>query len=133
MIEANLIQRLETKSGLDYVELPEFSRIDGQLMENKTIRYFIELKTRTHKFGDFPDAVVDYSKWNALKQLETITTIPTLLVYGWTCGTWGVVFPTKVKSYDLTAITPSLASVSLNAGVSREVVKIDLSEFTIYG
>ena len=132
MNEANLILKLELQSGMDFVPLPEFSRVDGQLLEWRTIRYFVELKTRNHAFGEYPDAVVDYQKWQALKQMETITTIPTLLAYGWSCGTWGVVFPTKVKSFEIASMTPNADSVSLNAGVQREVVKIDLSEFKTY-
>lgn len=132
MLEANLIINLEMKSNCDFIEMPEFSRIDGQLMDKGIVRYFVELKTRNHAFGQYPDAVVDLQKWNALKDMEVITTVPTILAYGWSCGTWGIVFPSKVKSFDIQSMTPSPNSVSLNAGVTRDVVKIDLSEFITY-
>jgi hypothetical protein len=75
---------------------------------------------------------VDLQKWNALKDMEVLTNVATILAYGWSCGTWGIVFPSKVKSFDIHSMTPSPNSVSLNAGVTRDVVYIDLSEFITY-
>lgn len=116
-------------------DMPEFSKVDSYLTAFNhplgTIDYWIERKVRNSTFNRYPDAIVDYQKWDALLALEHLTQINSLIAYGWSCGTWGFVQPSRVKLYMREAMTPRMTSVSLNKGVTREVVRIDNSEFRI--
>lgn len=119
---------------LNQGQLPEFSRIDGYLFDDKhVVQYWVERKVRNNTFDLYPTAVVDYNKWMALIQIEQITNVPALLVYGWSCGTWGTLQPSVIPHYTTELLTPSLESVSLNAGVERKVVKVSTTEFKIRG
>lgn len=129
-----LKEKISELSKLTYNDMPEFSRIDGTLTDEKgAIEYFVEFKTRNHPFGRYPDAVIDANKWRALLDINKMTTVSTLLVYGWSDGHWGYLLPIQVKDVIFSSLTPDENSVSLNRGVEREVVKISLSEFNIRG
>jgi hypothetical protein len=139
MNDKELRIQLQLKFKLSSVDFPEFSRIDGYLFQNNPydynadgIKYWVERKVRNNTFDAYPDAVVDAAKWDALIHIESITTIPALLAYGWSCGTWGTVQPSRVTKFKTELLTPSMESVSLNKGVERSVIKIDLSEFQIH-
>lgn len=132
MTDKELILKLELKYRLNSYELPEFSRVDGYLIRGNQIKYWVERKVRNVPFDAYPDAVVDLAKWQALIHMEQITTIPAILAYGWSCGTWGIVQPSKVKLWKSSSMTPSLDSVSLNAGVNRDVVHIYLNDFEVH-
>lgn len=134
MNEQELISKLtDVYKPFTYGWLPEFSRVDGYFYgEGNQPVVWVELKVRNVTFDQYPDAVVDLAKWLALQSIEEITTIPAVLVYGWSCGTWGIVQPSKVKQYDIEFLTPSLDSVSLNAGVKRKIAKINKTDFETY-
>ncbi len=134
MSDYKLSLALSKEFKLNQGQLPEFSRIDGYLFDDKhVVQYWVERKVRNNTFDLYPTAVVDYNKWMALIQIEQITTIPALLVYGWSCGTWGTLQPSIIPHYTTELLTPSLDSVSLNAGVERKVVKVSITEFKIRG
>lgn len=116
-------------------DMPKFSKVDSYLTAfNRPlgqIDYWIERKVRNNAFNKYPDAVVDYQKWDALLVLEKLTEVTSLIAYGWSCGTWGFLQPSRVRSFIREPMTPRITSVSLNKGVTREVVKINNSEFRI--
>lgn len=122
---------VERKYQLNSFELPEFSRVDSYLVSGSQIKCWVERKVRNVSFDAYPDAVVDFDKWQALIEMERITSITALLAYGWSCGTWGTIQPSRCTNFTVESMTPRLDSVSLNAGVERKVVHIDLSEFEI--
>lgn len=122
---------VERKYQLNSFELPEFSRVDSYLVNGSQIKCWVERKVRNVAYDAYPDVVVDFDKWQALIQMEQITTIPALLAYGWSDGTWGTIQPSRCTNFKVESMTPRLDSVSLNAGVERQVVHIDLSEFEI--
>lgn len=130
MNDIELVEKIEQNWG-KLNELPEFSRIDS-FIGNGHIALWVERKVRNVPFNAYPDAVVDYAKWKALIDIEEITTTPAVLAYAWSCGTWGTVQPSTCKKFEIKSLTPSLESVSLNAGVERKVVHIDLSEFQLW-
>lgn len=123
---------VERKYQLNSFELPEFSKVDSYLVSGSQIKYWVERKVRNVAHNDYPDVVVDFNKWQALIQMEQITTIPALLAYGWSDGTWGTIQPSRCINFRVESMTPRIDSVSLNAGVERQVVHIDLSEFEIH-
>jgi hypothetical protein len=132
MEDRDLKYLIEREYQLNSFELPEFSRVDSYLVRGNQIKYWVERKVRNVPFDTYPDAVVDFNKWQALLAMEEITTIPAYLAYGWSCGTWGIVRPMECTNFKVKLLTPSLDSVSLNAGVERKVVHIDLSEFKVW-
>ena len=122
---------VERKYKLNSFELPAFSRVDSYLIGSGGIKYWVERKVRNVAYDTYSDAVVDFDKWQALIQIEQITTIPALLAYGWSDGTWGTIQPSRCTGFNVEPMTPRLDSVSLNAGVERQVVHINLLEFEI--
>ena len=122
---------VERKYQLNSFELPEFSRVDSYLVSGSQIKCWVERKVRNVAYDAYPDVVVDFDKWQALIHMEQITTIPAILAYGWSDGTWGTVQPSRCTDFRVESMTPRLDSVSLNAGVERKVVHIALSEFEI--
>lgn len=114
-------------------DMPKFSKVDGYLLnENSEVTVWLERKTRNVSFDTYPDVVVDAAKFFALIEMEDITTLPAVIAYGWSCGTWGIVRPVTVNKFTIESLTPRQDSVSLNKGVKRDVVKIDKSEFELH-
>lgn len=133
MRDDELLERVKAHYGLDHRELPEFSRIDGYLVnEHGQIQLWVERKTRNVTLSAYPDVVVDAAKFFALIEMQDITMIPAVLAYGWSCGTWGILTPATVTKFTVETLTPREDSVSLNKGVARDVVKLDKSDFELY-
>lgn len=139
MDDRELQIKLQLHFKLTLSDLPMFSKIDGYLFNNdpyvynpNPIKYWVERKTRNVTFDAYPDIVVDAAKFFALIEIEDITTVPAILAYGWSCGTWGIARPAKIESFAIESLTPSMNSVSLNKGVGRDVVKIRKEEFELH-
>lgn len=133
MKDRELLVKVQLEYGANHRNLPTFSKVDGYLLnENNEVSVWLERKTRNVSFDTYPDVVVDAAKFFALIEMEDITTLPAVIAYGWSCGTWGIVRPATVNKFTIESLTPRQDSVSLNKGVKRDVVKIDKSEFELH-
>lgn len=132
MTDEELKARLAFEAGGIMRDFDEMAIIDSCLTINGEIKRWVERKTRNVSFDAYDDVVIDKAKWQALIEIERLTNIKAMIAYGWNCGTWGVVYPTKCATWRIGELTPSLESVSLNAGVTREVVYIPKTEFKLF-
>lgn len=132
MTDEELKARIGFEAGGIVRDFDDTAIIDSCLTINGEIKRWVERKTRNVSFAAYSEAIIDRAKWEALIQMEKLTNVKAMIAYGWSCGTWGVVYPTKCATWTYGEITPSLESVSLNAGVKREVVYIPTSEFKVF-
>lgn len=132
MTDEELKARIGFEAGGVVRDFDETAIIDSCLTINGEIKRWVERKTRNVSFEAYSEAIIDRAKWEALIQMEKLTNVKAMIAYGWSCGTWGVIYPTKCATWRFGEITPSLESVSLNAGVKREVVYIPTSEFKVF-
>lgn len=132
MNDQELIAEVEATMQVKLRPYAAMDTIDSWAEKNGHMVACVERKTRNVPFGQYPTAVVDHRKWLGLLANEFATGIPSYLVYGWSCGSWGWIQPTTVgQQLGISVIRPSLDSVSLNAGVPRPVVEIPLSAFSM--
>lgn len=132
MTDEELKARIAFTAGGIIKDFDDMAIIDGVLTINGEIKRWIERKTRNVSFEAYDEAIIDLAKWQALIDMERLTNIPSMIAYGWNCGTWGVVYPSKCATFTIGEVTPSLDSVSLNAGISRKVVYIPKTEFKVF-
>lgn len=113
-------------------ELGKYSKLDAYLLKDGELNGFLERKTRNVSIGKYDTAIIDYEKFLAMHKVEAATELKCWLAVGWSCGTVGVVQPTRCP-VKVEMVTPSETSVSLNKGVTREVAHIEIRRFEILG
>lgn len=132
MDDRNLLLFLEAHTNYKIREFGEYALMDAYMLNEGLLAGFIERKTRNVPIGKYDTAIIDYAKYEAMVQLEKTTQLDCWLAYGWSCGTVGVVKPTSCP-IQVKKATPSEGSVSLNAGLEREVAHIEIRRFDILG
>ncbi len=133
MEDKDLVLFLEAHTSYTIREFAEFSRLDAYFMnDNGRLMGFLERKTRNVPIAKYDTAIIDYNKFEAMRQVEEATGLNAWLAYGWSDGVVGVIQPTRVP-IRVEMVTPSEESVSLNKGVQREVAHIEIKRFEILG
>lgn len=133
MQDKDLILFLEAHTNYTIKHFIGYSRLDSYFLnERNELAGFLERKTRNVPIGTYDTAIIDFQKYQAMQYLEAATELNCWLAYGWSCGTVGVVQPTRCP-IKVEMVTPSDDSVSFNKGVQREVAHIEIKRFEILG
>lgn len=112
-------------------EFAGFDTVDAWAERDGRLVAYIERKTRNVPLDAYPTAIVDARKWLGLLAAEHAFSTPAILVYAWSCGSWGWVRPTEVGAILATRIlTPGPEAVSLGRH-TRPVVDVPIDAFEI--
>lgn len=133
MHDKDLILFLEAHTHYSIKHFVGYSRLDSYFLnERGELVGFLERKTRNVPIAQYDTAIIDFQKYQAMKDIEEATSLNAWLAYGWSDGVVGVVQPTRCP-IQVEMATPSDDSVSFNKGVQREVAHIEIKRFEILG
>lgn len=92
IIETNIIKRVSERWHCEYEKMPQSYAIDFALKRHyggkSKLWAFAEIRTKNHKFGDFPDVFCNLKKLNQANQFRD-EGFDTFFIVKWECGTIG--------------------------------------------
>ena len=85
--EQRVVDVIRREYGLESLQLPPFAAADILVLnEDRSLRYWCEIKTRRIAFGTYRSLNISLDKVERLQRLEAMTKVPALIVANLTDG-----------------------------------------------
>jgi len=83
--EKNIMRLVANRWQCDFEKMPQSYAIDFALKRRDKLWCFAEVRTKNHKFGDFPDVFCNLKKLNQANQFRE-QGLDTFFIVSWSCG-----------------------------------------------